>query len=140
MQAIRLPVNDGPWTVFYIVATHGGALVLLFATGMPWYLQLLCCVAVTVHAGYMLVRYSPRFSRELPREVLLTPTGDWWLTDADGNASRASLKADAFISPLIVVLRFQCAGGVRRAVIVADEYNTDMLRRLRVRLKYPVDY
>ncbi|MDZ7736365.1 MAG: protein YgfX [Gammaproteobacteria bacterium] len=134
MQAIRLPVNEGPWAVLYLITIHGGAVVLLFATGMPWQLQLLCCVAVTVHAGHMLAQYSPRFSRELPRELLLTPAGDWWLTDGDGNACRAVLKPDAFISPPLVVLRFQVETGIRRAVIVADEYNTDMLRRLRVRL------
>ena len=139
IQGIRLPVNNGPWAALYIGGIHSGGVALLFASGLSWPLQLLCCVAILLHGGYWLVRLTPRWSRELPCELLLTPTGDWWLRDADGNSRRAQLQADAFISPLLLVLRFQTGTDKRHAFIHADRYNTAMLRRLRVRLLHEVN-
>lgn len=134
MQGIRLPVNNGPWAGLYIGVTHGGAVMLLAATGLPLTLQISCCIAVLLHGGYWLLQYSPRHNRRLPRELLLTPAGDWWLWHADGESLRVDLQPGAFISPMLLVLRFRCSDGERRAFIHADRHNAAILRRLRVRL------
>ena len=134
IQAIHLPVNNSPWPLLYIGGVHSGAMVLLFATGLPLILRGLCCIAILVHGIYWLLQFMPGFTTGMARELLLTPAGEWWLWDDRGTSCRAELEPDAFISPLLLVLRFQTNEGVRHAFIHADRVNSALLRRLRVRL------
>lgn len=139
LQTIRLPVNISPWLPVYLLVIHSGALLLIWQTAMAVWLALVCCIAILIHAGFMLRRYLPRFNPDLVREIILAADDTWRIRDGHGRCHAAELLTDTFLHPRLVVLRLRCANGLHRAVIIRDRYNEAMLRRLRVRLRHRVD-
>jgi toxin CptA len=60
--------------------------------------------------------------------------GSWTLTDAGGNFD-AELLGSSFVHSALLVLNFQLMkGGRRTRVMLGDEIDADLMRRLRARL------
>jgi toxin CptA len=74
--------------------------------------------------------------RRLPPQCLVWEAdGEWQLFYADGNKSTGQLRADSYVSTLLVVLCFRLqSGGTRSVVILPDMLDPQSMRRLRVRL------
>ncbi len=70
------------------------------------------------------------------REVVWWPDGAWSLIQGDGRERDGRLLGSTYVSPALVVLNFRC-GRWRTAslVLLADNLEPDLLRRLRVRLR-----
>lgn len=63
----------------------------------------------------------------------------WWLLREDGNALRLKRLPGSFVHPWLVVLRFKDENGrVYSQALRADNMDPPSLRRLRVRLRFPL--
>lgn len=69
------------------------------------------------------------------REAVWWPDGAWSLIQGDGRERDGRLLGSTYVSPALVVLNFRC-GRWRTAslVLLPDNLEPDLLRRLRVRL------
>lgn len=62
---------------------------------------------------------------------------EWILFNAEGKKSRARLLSSSYVQPWLVVLSFYSKRfGRCRLIILPDSIDADLLRRLRVRLKW----
>jgi toxin CptA len=70
------------------------------------------------------------------REAVWWPDGAWSLIRGDGRERDGRLLGSTYVSPALVVLNFRC-GRWRTAslVLLPDNLEPDLLRRLRVRLR-----
>nr|WP_232225003.1 protein YgfX [Acidihalobacter ferrooxydans] len=75
---------------------------------------------------------APRSLLRLVWEV----SGKWRVWDAFGREHAATLEPDCFVNPNLVILSLRLEGLGRRAVLLLpDSLDTEVLRRLRVRLR-----
>jgi toxin CptA len=70
------------------------------------------------------------------REAVWRPDGTWTLTLASGRELEARLLTSTFVSPALVLLSFRCHRARRCSLVLfADALESELLRRLRVRLR-----
>ncbi|MGH8456066.1 MAG: protein YgfX [Stenotrophobium sp.] len=61
--------------------------------------------------------------------------GGWMLHDGAGRHSEAELLGNSYVHPKLLVLNFRLKSGRRRTrLLLGDELDADLLRRLRARL------
>lgn len=145
LQPIRLTVNSNAALALFIGVLHGGALLLLLQTSLAPLWLLAGGFSLMLHGGIKLYRYRPGHPERVS-EILLTSgehgSGEqWWLrcSGMPGEWLAAELQGDALIHPRLLLLGFRSRRGEDRVVIVADSSNADAHRRLRVRLRQPLD-
>lgn len=72
--------------------------------------------------------------------ILLGSSGEWSVAKHDGEIVPARLTREAFISPWLVVLRLTPRGERSAHIVLArDNTDRDSFRRLRVRLRIPLE-
>ena len=115
-------------TLFYVLA-----LVAVLQAAMPFEWQV---AAVLLWLGLLLYELNS-WRQPLSVVLLHERIGDWWLSDAEGNTSRAGL-CRSMVWRYLVVLDFRTLEGAgprsRRVVLFPDSVLPDEFRRLRVRL------
>ncbi|HEX4938523.1 MAG TPA: protein YgfX [Candidatus Kapabacteria bacterium] len=114
--------------LFYVLA-----LVAVLQAVMPFEWQV---AAVSAWFGLLLYELTS-WRHPLSVVLLHERIGDWWLADAEGNASRVSLHR-SMVWRYLVVLDFRILEGAgprrQRVVLFPDSVTADEFRRLRVRL------
>ena len=116
-----------------VVLGHVGALTFLTAVPFAWWLPLVV-LAVVVSLWRSWPVYVAR--RRAPAYVV-TWEGDgrWIWCDAGREPIPCRLVPPTFVHPRLVVLNLACDGARRSVVLVSDNVDPDLLRRLRVRLR-----
>jgi toxin CptA len=118
------------------MAVHGSALLLIPVLPLGVVpralLALVVILGFAAGIGGQVVHLLPWS----PREAVWHPDGSWTLTLASGRALDARLLPSSYVSPSLVVLSFRC-GRLRYCslVLLPDNLQPDLLRRLRVRLR-----
>ena len=70
------------------------------------------------------------------REAVWWPDGAWSLIQGDGRERDGRLLGSTYVSPALVVLNFRCGRWrTPSLVLLPDNLEPDLLRRLRVRLR-----
>lgn len=116
-----------------VVIGHAGALVLMTTLPFTWWLPLVAfAVAVSLWRSwplYVAHRPVPTYA------VTWHGDGRWTWCDAGGEPVACRLLPPSFVHPMLVVLNLSCRGKRRSVVLVPDNIDADLLRRLRVRLR-----
>ena len=122
---------------------HFGTVFCLLLTAIPLALAGLVGTCVLVHY----VCYARRYLRALngrTRVLLkLDKQNRWQLIRAGGEAPGEIIELDllpgTLVHPLLVALRFKDeTGRIRACVVTPDNLDKQTLRRLRVRLRFPL--
>ncbi len=70
------------------------------------------------------------------KEVIWQTDGSWYLIQGDGRQLEGRLLGSTYVSPALVVLNFRCGRWRNRSlVLLPDNLEPDLHRRLRVRLR-----
>jgi toxin CptA len=83
------------------------------------------------------LRWHPVFGlgRKAITRMIWHAEGGWTLRDAAGGDSAAELLGSSFVHPVLLVLNFRLKqGGRRTRVLLGDELDPELMRRLRARL------
>ncbi len=133
--------------------------VLALPVAWPWRTLLVAALLVGL-AGSLGGAVSHRWSW-VPRQAVWHAEGHWTLTLGDGRELPAQLLATTYVTPALVVLNFRLGTGeggvsprglaswrravarpatllpwtIRSLVLLPDNLDPDLLRRLRVRLR-----
>ena len=114
---------------------HMAAVALVVLAHLPKWASL--TMALLLLASWFTLRRHPAFGygpKAITR-LILHAEGGWTLEDARGTRYDAELLGSSVAQSWILVLNFKLAtGGSRSRVLVGDELDADMLRRLRARL------
>jgi toxin CptA len=75
------------------------------------------------------------FGKRALKRILWNADGTWLLEDDEGRKSEAVLLPSTYVHPRLMVLNFKLNIGTKRTrVILGDEADPELLRRLRARL------
>ena len=87
--------------------------------------------------SWLWLRRHPAFGfghRAIVR-LLWNSDGTWLLEDAEGRKSQAALLPNSYVHARLMVLNFKLGTGMKRSrVLLGDEADVELLRRLRARL------
>ncbi len=138
----KLQLRLQPSKSFFIIMLFilSGALVSIFCSDLPYYIQLLLAAAALVYGGRLI--WGTVLLREKRAVVLLTCQDDntWLLTERSGREYSADLCGDSTRFPGLNILRFKqssqegCLGKRRDTVVFYDSVDPDCYRRLQMRL------
>lgn len=117
---------------------HLGAVVCLWPTLLPLWLKpllALCILALLVRQGREFLRL-----RDRPLHLMLNREEEWLLLQQGMDDERLQLLPGAFVHPWLAVLRFRRAGRLWPLVLILtrDNIESELFRRLRVRLRHPM--
>lgn len=117
----------------FILATHGGAIVLLLVS-LPLWAGLLLSAGVVASLVTTLNRHVLMRGPNAFVELNWDSAGNWSLLDRDGKTHRAHLLRSSYLYVNLVILNFEVNRRNRSIILLPDAIDRDTLRRLRVRL------
>ncbi len=122
---------------------HFGAIFCLLLTDIPLVLTGLVGTCVLVHYACYARRYLRALNGRTKALLKLDKQNRWQLIRAGGETSEEIIDLDllpgTLVHPLIVALRFKDeTGRIRACVMTPDNLDKQTLRRLRVRLRFPL--
>lgn len=117
------------YLLIYLLLVHALALlVVVLPLNLPVLLRFGIAAAVLISFVWQVSRVSLRY-------LIWETDGDWQLQEAGGKKIIVRLCPATYVSPILVVLRFQLqSGGTRSVVLLPDMLDRQSFRRLRVRL------
>jgi len=137
-RPIRIEYRPSPRMLVLFAAMHLGAVAAVALTGGSAGMK--ACIAALVAA--VLLRQSRQWRsalRDTAPPILQLDAGDQWRLLHDGRSERMSLGTDCLALPGLIVLHLRDEARANRFFILApDNAPRDALRRLRVRLRYPI--
>lgn len=75
------------------------------------------------------------FGKRALKRLLWNADGSWLVEDHEGRRSEAQLLPSTYVRPRLMVLNFVLnSGGKRTRILLGDEADPEILRRLRARL------
>lgn len=114
---------------------HAGALAGIFAAALAPYLQWGLAGMVLVHLALSVRRLYGRAAAR----VVLTARDDWFLIEPGGRSRAVKPDAGLVLHPGLILLIFRDEQANRWPFLFWSRYaDADSLRRLRVRLRYPL--
>ena len=132
---IFIPCRPSLRVCLFNTLVHTGAVFCLVLADLPHLVTILLGAGVLMHYGFYLKRF---FSPE--NICFKLDEGDRWQLLRPGRAAiDLRLLPGALVHPKLVVLCFKEPGGrTRSCVLTSDNLDAQTLRRLRVRLRWPL--
>ena len=136
---IRLALEPCKWLALAISVAYLGALVVIVPLTLPLAVKIGLGVASIIgYRGALRAHYF--YAGGAITGILFDPVTGWQLQVGPDCWEEAELLSPALVLPWLTVLRFQFESGRRgSAILVAGWVDSAAFRRLRVRLKYPLD-
>ncbi|MET0026244.1 MAG: protein YgfX [Candidatus Thiodiazotropha sp.] len=121
-------LQAGWWSALYL-----GSAVAIFSAGFSRLTEL-AILALLLFSGVFSYRRSKMVSPHRVVRVTLTASGWCRLVMENGRQRKARLRGDSFVSPWVIVLRFDLPQrrGRPGLVVFRDALPGDQLRRLRI--------
>lgn len=133
---LRIDIKPTFWLTFGLTAGHLGACLTLFVVELALAIKLLIVMAILLSLLHTVRTYILQKNPHSPVQLLLDAMDEWHLTIANGETREVKLRSGALVHPLLVVLPFRCGMRFPVVILAPDVVDADMLRRLRVRLRY----
>lgn len=119
-----------------LILAHGVAVCVLPFIAIAALFKVLVLLAIVLSLIANLRRHAWLVHPRAVRNVVMRAHDDWWLEFRDGSEATVELLGDTYIHPLLTILNFR-DGHTRRSVVLApDGAHPDVLRRLRVHLRW----
>jgi len=137
-RPFRIAYRPSPRVVMLLAAMHLGAVPTVLLSGIPGPVKVVASMLVIA----ALIRASREWRRAFrdpdPPILQLNARDEWRLREA-GDERAVSMGMDCLSVPGLIILHVRDAvRGDRFFVLASDNAPADVLRRLRVRLRYPV--
>ena len=132
-----IQVRPPAWMNYWLYFIHLGILPLLPATRLPWYISLLIAVIVLHSLVTNLQLHVYQTAKCSILRILFNDENEWWITMANGETVQAELLPVNLVHARLIILGFRYKGKKSYAILAPDAENDDVMRRLRVRLRFP---
>lgn len=138
--AFKLPIHihyhPPGWLFIVLTICHTGAIICVFTIPVLIWVKLM--FFITIISSYLCYgkRYIKSRNLDIPVQLILTIDDEWKLIDEKGDRY-VELLPGAYVHPGLVVLRFKDDNNkVYPFILTPVSVNRDILRRLRVRLRF----
>ena len=135
-SSIRLKVKPGIRLAVVFIVIHAGAVTGLIYTGLPVPVRGLTALLIVINLLDLFHVYIWQAAASSPVEIYLDYNDVWWLTYKSGKTCKVNLISGSYVHPLLIILRFKHEFKRPVIILTPDVINNDLLRRLRVRLRY----
>jgi toxin CptA len=120
----------------FLGLSHAAALLAVLGLPIAWYWRAGFGAAVLASLARQSALHLLHRAPSAVREAVWAAEGAWTITLGSGRTVDASLLRSTFVSTSLVVLNFRCGRWRRHAlVLLPDNLEANLLRRLRVRLR-----
>jgi toxin CptA len=133
---ILISVRPSKWLKFWLCSIHMLAIPVVFMTDLVWYVEIVLVIAVCISLIVVTRNYIYRQGPNSIVSIMLSETDEWWLTTESDETFKAGLLPAALVHPLLVALQFRARDRNYNVILTPDAVDKDMLRRLRVRLRF----
>lgn len=138
-SAFTLPIHityrPPRWLAGALLAIHTATIICIFLTPVPILLQTVMIIAVAGSCIYYWRIFFVRKDLPAPVQLILSIKDVWTLVDSNGERN-VQLLPESLVHPALVVLRFKDDRRTRAFILTPGTVNRDILRRLRVRLRF----
>lgn len=134
---LMVTVQPPVWMLYWLYFIHLGIIPLLFVTSLEWYFCLLLVILVLFSLYHNLCIHVYQSASSSILRVLVNDENEWWITMANGKTCQAELLPVNLVHARLIILGFRCAGKTAYAILTPNAGNSDILRRLRVRMRFP---
>lgn len=137
LYPILIPLKHSKGLFGLVAMMHAlcALMLLLFALSIPtWPLWIILVSSAIWNGRVFQLNYFPLEAVA----ILLTSENEWFVVNQDNETLIASERQGSFVHPLMVLLRLRCQKKNLSIILTHDNLQEDVLRRLRVRLRYPV--
>lgn len=138
-RAFELPIHityrPPAWLAITLIISHVGAIICIFVLPVPPWIKVSLTAVVMAGLLRSLSRHLHDSYRSDPSQLILNASDEWILVDERGDRS-IMLLPGAFVHPALLVLRFRDNGRINTCILAPSTVNGDILRRLRVRLRF----
>lgn len=138
LHTLRIPLRPSANLFRLVIVYHCLALLVLFFmefTIITWPFTLL----VFISMFWAVYRFRHQKNPMNAVELVLDADDQWWLITDYGRRYSASVLPGGFVHPLLLMLSLHCDRKKIFIPLLADNTQPDVLRRLRVRLRFPRD-
>jgi hypothetical protein len=135
---IVITVRPSKWLNLWLYITHIFAIPVVFMADLVVPVQVLLIVTICLSLFFSIGKYIYFREANSIVRIILNGADEWWLTTVRGDTISATLLPAALVHPLLVILPFQTRDGTYTVILTPDVTDPDMLRRLRVRLRFPL--
>jgi len=121
-----------------LTALHGFAVAMLWLSSVPWGLFFAVLPLLAGSLVFYVRREGWRLAPAAVVSFTLYPDCRCEFQTRDGNVHAAELLGSSFVAPYLTVLNLKPANSflARHAVIVPDNVDAELFRKLRVALKW----
>jgi hypothetical protein len=115
---------------------HGGGVAGVWVADIPLWTKILLSLGVTANGLYSVAAYALRCVGPAVTMLYCDANDRWQITTRSGQTQPAVLLSEAYVHPLVTVMRFRRADGTRVCVpLLADALDGEDFRRLRARVR-----
>ena len=140
-SAFKLPIHiyyrPPAWILPLLGFSHAGAIICVFSVAVPALAQWLTFILLLAS----LIRHMHETTRSREPgtgiQLFIDSQDKWWIIDAH-SAIQGQLLPAALVHPALVIVRVKLPDRIHALILTNGNVNADTLRRLRVRLRYPM--
>lgn len=139
---IDVPLRASRKLALLLASAHVAAVVAIAAMPLAWWLRLAGC-SLLLASGVVTIRCRALLRNpEAIIRLRLMRDGSCELYTRNQRVISGQLRPGWFASPLMVVMRIACPGErhARGIALLSDAADGDTLRRLRIFLRFAVDF
>jgi len=136
---IRIYYRPPASLIYFLTISHVAGIICVFLAAVPALPEWVLCVSAAF--SYCMYLRSYIHSRRHPVYIVLQPNDEWLVIDPSGSGnpvSRATTEPGAFVHPLLTVMTLNIEGHRCAFILTSGNTDTEVLRRLRVRLRFPI--
>ena len=140
LNTLRLPVKIPFSVIFLVLAVHVISLFLPWVTRLDLGIKLFASGFVALSMGYYLYDYFLSSDEKKVSELILSAEDKWTIRTEDGQVYTATLGTTQFVHPWLTIVSLKYGKGCGYYIFTPEVIDKDQFRRLRVRLRYKLDY
>ena len=132
---IRIEYQPPSRLLHFLTLTHAMAIISLFVAAVPAWLRCLLCLGIVV--SYFYYRHSYYYTKNNSIRLNLSAANEWICIVEQNSVQPLRLLTGSFVHPELIIMRFiMNSGKLINVILVTENCDPNMHRRLRVRLRY----
>ncbi len=141
VERIDVPIRASARLALLLTAAHAAAIFAVMVMPVAWWLRLVGCSLIIVSGTVMVSRNALLKASDSVVGLQLSRDGSCQMQMRDQRYVSGVVCPGWFVSPLMIVLQIACPGSRwRRSVtLLPDAVDSEILRRLRIFLRYVIE-
>ena len=139
LATIRIPLKMSPLVACFCVIVHLISMILPWFSDLDFVIKLILSGLVLMSLAYYCYQFYFAGGKRQVTELILGCEDDWQIKMTDGTVYFGELQSSMFVHPLLVIIKLHYARHRRHFILTPEFIDADQFRRLRVRLRFPID-